>query len=121
MPIRDAVPLGAPCWIDLTSSDLDRAQDFYGTVFGWTFESHGPAFGGYITAAKNGHRVAGMMANVPQWPFPDGWSTYFHTADIEASVSAVRAAGASLRLPPMQVAANGVMSAASDPSGAAFW
>ena len=42
MPICDGAPLGAPCWIDLTSSDLERAQDFYGTVFGWTFESQGP-------------------------------------------------------------------------------
>ena len=43
MPIRDSVPLGAPCWIDLTSSDLGRAQEFYGAVFGWTFEDKGPA------------------------------------------------------------------------------
>ncbi|MGH3557765.1 MAG: VOC family protein, partial [Mycobacterium sp.] len=39
MAIRNSAPLGAPTWIDLTSSDLDRAQDFYGTVFGWTFET----------------------------------------------------------------------------------
>ncbi|BDN84503.1 hypothetical protein YM3MPS_46950 [Mycobacterium pseudoshottsii] len=45
MPIRNAAPLGAPCWIDLTTSDIDRAQDFYGTVFGWTFESAGPEYG----------------------------------------------------------------------------
>jgi predicted enzyme related to lactoylglutathione lyase len=120
VPIRDSAPLGAPCWIDLTSSDLERAQDFYSTVFGWTFEDQGPALGGYILASKNGHRVAGMGANVPQWPFPDGWSTYFHTADINASVSASTAAGASLRFKPMQLPATGVMSAATDPSGAEF-
>ncbi|OOK78706.1 glyoxalase/bleomycin resistance /dioxygenase domain protein [Mycobacterium kansasii] len=34
---------GRPCWIDLTTSDVDRAQDFYATVFGWTFESAGPS------------------------------------------------------------------------------
>ncbi|MCV7236007.1 VOC family protein [Mycobacterium branderi] len=120
MPICDGAPLGAPTWIDLTSSDLDQAQDFYGTVFGWTFDSGGPAVGGYITAAKNGHPVAGMVANVRRWPFPDGWSTYFHTADIDATVSALTAAGASLHLPPMQLPAKGVMGAATDPSGAAF-
>jgi uncharacterized protein len=120
VPIRDIAPLGAPTWIDLTSSDLDRAQDFYGTVFGWTFEDRGPAYGGYIIAAKNGHPVAGMVANIRQWPFPDEWSTYFLTADIDATVSALTAAGASLRLRPMQLPATGVMSAATDPSGAAF-
>jgi predicted enzyme related to lactoylglutathione lyase len=120
VPICDGAPLGAPCWIDLTSSDLEQAQDFYGAVFGWIFESQGPAYGGYIIAAKNGHVVAGLVANVRQWPFPDGWSTYFHTADIDATVSAVRAAGASLRLAPMRLPARGVMSAATDPSGSAF-
>jgi predicted enzyme related to lactoylglutathione lyase len=120
VPICDGAPLGAPCWIDLTSSELDRAQDFYGTVFGWTFGSAGPALGGYVTAAKNGHSVAGMVANVRQWPFPDGWSTYFHTADIDATVCALTAAGASLHFGPVQLPAKGVMSAATDPSGAAF-
>jgi predicted enzyme related to lactoylglutathione lyase len=106
--------------MDLTSSDVDRAQDFYGTVFGWTFESQGPAVGGYITASKDGRQIAGMLANVRQWPFPDGWSTYFHTADINATLSALTAAGAKIRLGRMQLPARGVMAAATDPSGAAF-
>ncbi|HEY9304091.1 MAG TPA: VOC family protein, partial [Mycobacterium sp.] len=93
MPIRDGAPLGAPCWLDLTSSDLERAQDFYGTLFGWTFESHGPEYGGYITAAKDGHPVAGLMANRPETATPDNWATFFHTADINATVAAVTAAG----------------------------
>jgi uncharacterized protein len=38
--------VGAPCWIDLYSSDTDKATEFYGTVFGWTTESAGPEFGG---------------------------------------------------------------------------
>ena len=120
MPIRESAPLGAPCWIDLTSSNLGRAQEFYGAVFGWTFEDKGPALGGYILAAKDGHQVAGMGINVPQWPFPDGWSTYFHTADIDATVSASTAAGASLLFKPMRLPATGVMSASADPSGAVF-
>ena len=120
MPICDGAPLGAPCWIDLTSSDLERAQDFYGTVFGWTFESQGPAFGGYITASKDGRQIAGMLANVRQWPFPDGWSTYFHVADVGATLSALPGAGGTIRFGRMQLPAKGVMAAVTDPSGAAF-
>jgi catechol 2,3-dioxygenase-like lactoylglutathione lyase family enzyme len=82
VPIRDGAPSGAPCWIDLTTSDIDRAREFYGTVFGWTFESAGPEYGGYINVAKDGHRVAGLMANRPEFQSPDNWATYFHTADI---------------------------------------
>ncbi len=120
MPIRNAAPLGAPCWIDLTTSDIDRAQDFYGTVFGWTFESAGPEYGGYVNAARNGHPVAGLMANNPEWQAPDNWTTYFHTADITAAAAAVTAAGGSRCVDPMEIPAKSFMCMATDPAGAFF-
>jgi uncharacterized protein len=120
VPIRDSAPLGAPCWIDLTTSDLDRAHDFYGTVFGWTFESAGPEYGGYVNAAKDGHRVAGLMANNPEVQSPDHWATYFRTADINATVSAITAAGGAVCMGPMEIPAQGHMGVATDPSGAFF-
>lgn len=119
MPIGDGAALGAPCWIDLTTSDVERAQDFYGTVFGWTFESAGPEYGGYVNAAKGGHRVAGMMANRSEFQSPDNWAIYFHTADIDATLSAVTAAGGSVCM-SMEVPAKGRMSLSTDPSGAFF-
>lgn len=120
VPTRNGAPLGAPCWIDLTTSDVDRAKDFYGAVFGWTFESGGPEYGGYINAARDGHPVAGLMANNPDWQTPDSWATYLHTADIDATVAAVKAAGGVGCLEPMEVPAKGFMAMATDPSGAAF-
>jgi uncharacterized protein len=120
VPIRHGAPLGAPCWIDLTTSDVDRAQDFYGAVFGWTFASAGPDFGGYINAAKDGQPVAGLMANNSEWQTPDNWATYFHTADINTTVSAITAAGGSGCLEPMEVPTKGYMAIATDPSGAVF-
>lgn len=120
MPIRNSASLGAPCWVDLTSSDVERAQDFYGTVFGWTFESAGPEYGGYINAAKDGHRVAGLMANRPEMQSPDNWATYFHTSDINATVSAVTAASGTVSMGPMEIPAQGFMAMATDPSGAFF-
>jgi predicted enzyme related to lactoylglutathione lyase len=120
MPVRNGAPLGAPSWVDLTTSDVDRAQDFYGTVFGWTFESAGAEYGGYINAAKAGHVVAGMMANNPEFQAPDGWTTYFHTADINATASTLTSAGGSVCMGPMEVPAKGFMAMATDPSGASF-
>jgi hypothetical protein len=117
MPFRNTAPFGAPIWIDLASSDVDRAQEFYGTVFGWTFESGGPDYGGYVTAAKDGKPVAGLMANDPEWNAPDGWTTYLHTADIHATVEAATAAGGTSCVAPMEVPQQGWMAMGTDPSG----
>jgi predicted enzyme related to lactoylglutathione lyase len=120
VPIRNDAPLGAPCWLDLTTSDVERAQNFYGAVFGWTFESAGAEYGGYVNASKDGHQVAGLMASRPEAQTPASWSTYLHIADINASASAVTGAGGSICMGPMEVPAKGFMAVATDPSGAFF-
>lgn len=113
-------PHGAPIWIDLSSSDVDRAQEFYGTVFGWTFEPSGPDYGGYVNAFKDGKPVAGLMFNDPQWNAPDAWTIYFHTDDIQSTAAAITPAGGSTCVEPMEVKEKGWMAMGADPSGAVF-
>lgn len=120
MPVRTSAPLGAPTWIDLATSELDRAQNFYGTVFGWTFETAGPDYGGYVTALHSGRPVAGLMTNDPQWDVPDAWTTYLHTADIQATVGKATAAGGTSCAAPMEVPDKGWMGMITDPTGAFF-
>ena len=123
MHTRQGAPIGAPTWIDLATSDIERAQQFYGNVFGWTFEAAGPEYGGYINAFKDGHPVAGLMLNDPQWNAPDGWTTYIHTADIKATLATAIAAGAVTCLEPvepMEVKDKGWMAMLTDPAGAFF-
>jgi predicted enzyme related to lactoylglutathione lyase len=120
VPVRKSAPLGAPTWIDLTTSDTDRAQEFYGAVFGWTFESAGPEYGGYINAFKDGRPVAGMIRNDPQWNSPDCWATYFHTADIKATMARAIASGAATYVDVMEVKDKGWMGVLTDPAGAVF-
>lgn len=111
---------GAPIWIDLSSSDVDRAQEFYAAVFGWTFESSGPDYGGYVSAFKDGKQVAGLMQNQPEWNAPDAWNIYFHTADTHTTVEALKTAGGSGCVEPMEVPQKGWMAMGADPSGAVF-
>lgn len=120
MPTRDAAPLGAPTWIDLATSDIGRAQEFYGAVLGWTFESAGPDYGGYVNASKDGGHVAGLMPKPPGMNAPDGWTVYFHTDDIQATAGAVRSADGTTCVEPMEVKEQGWMAIATDPSGAFF-
>ncbi|MEZ0342130.1 VOC family protein [Mycobacterium sp. pV006] len=120
MPVRTTTPLGAPIWIDLGTSDLDKAQQFYGAVFGWTFESAGPEYGGYVNAFRDDRPVAGLMANDPQWNAPDGWTVYLHTADIAATVEAATTAGGINCMPPMEVPDKGWMAIVTDPADGVF-
>ena len=58
MPRRDDAPIGAPCWVDLYTSDPERTQAFYNELFGWTCETAGPEYGGYFNFSKDGVQVA---------------------------------------------------------------
>lgn len=124
MPKVDSIPIGAPIWMDLSTSDLDRAAAFYGALFGWQVERGAQdEFGGYSTAMLGDSRVAGMM---PKWSdpeageVPDAWSVYFHTKDSAATAAAVSANGGQVVIEPMEVGPFGTMSVFVDPAGAFF-
>ena len=70
MPLRDTAPLGAPCWIDLMTSDPDASRAFYGELFGWTSEDAGEDYGDYVNFARDGVAVAGCMHKQPDRPSP---------------------------------------------------
>ena len=110
--------VGAPSWIDLYSSDTDKATDFYGQLFGWTTESAGPEFGGYFTFLKDGKHVAGCMHNDGQEGYPDAWTVYLMTDDAGRTAAAAAAKGGRVLLEPMAVAENGVMAMVADPGQA---
>lgn len=118
MPLRDTAPLGAPCWIDLFTSDPDTSRAFYRDVFGWTSEDTGPEFGGYINFSYNGARVGGAMRNDGGDGTPDGWTIYLAVADAKETVDAVVAHGGQVVVPPMDVADLGTLAVAADPTGA---
>ena len=120
MPKRDAAPLGAPCWIDLMTSEKDRSRAFYGDLFGWTSEEAGDEFGNYVNFSKDGIRVAGAMGNEPGSGVPDGWSVYLASADAQATADAAAANGGTVAVAPMPVGDLGTMAVLLDPSGAAI-
>jgi hypothetical protein len=120
MPKRDDAPLGAPCWVDLFTSDPDRAQAFYGGLFGWTAEDMGETYGGYVNFSKDGRLVAGCMRNDGHSGSPDAWSVYLATDSAEGTVAAAAAAGGQTILPSMDVMHLGSMGMVADAGGAAI-
>jgi len=111
---------GTPCWVDLLSSDVEKAKAFYTGLFGWTAQDAGAEFGGYVTFRSDGNQVAGLMGNSGDNGSPDVWATYISTSDIDATIATATAAGGQVVVPPMAVGDLGSMAMLSDPAGAVF-
>lgn len=120
MPTRDAAPIGAPCWIDLTTSDTERSRAFYCQLFGWTAEQPAEEFGGYFNFTKGGVRVAGCMASRPDSEVPDVWSIYLATDNAKKAVEAAADHSGQVLVAAMDVGDFGTMAVVSDPGGAAI-
>jgi len=120
MPKPDESTNGAPCWVDLFSSDTDKATAFYGELFGWAAESAGPEYGGYINFSKDGARIAGCMNNDGSSGAPDMWSVYLSTPNAQATADAAVAAGGEVIVPVMEVMQLGTMAMVTDAGHAAI-
>src|SRR3954447_1820150 len=103
MPRRDYPPLGAPCWVDLMTSDAAKSQTFYSALFGWTIDDPGPDFGGYFNFQLGGESVAGGMNN-PGAGMPDVWSVYLATDDAKRVTADAITHGGSVIVDAMDVA-----------------
>jgi uncharacterized protein len=119
MARRTTYPAGAPCWIDLYTSDTEASRRFYTELLGWTAEDPNPDFGGYFNFRKDGVRVAGCMGRQPGLDAPDHWGVHLAAADAAKTVEAAAAHGAQVTVQPMAVADLGVMAQVIDPGGAA--
>jgi predicted enzyme related to lactoylglutathione lyase len=113
------IPLGAPCWMDLLSSDVDKSVAFYTELFGWKCQDSPPQFGGYRYFEKDGKAVGGCMLNEAEWTAPDGWSIYLRSDDVRATAAAAKAHGGTTLMEPMDVEPNGSFVIVRDAGGAA--
>ena len=118
MPAREIAPVGAPCWVDLMTSDPEGSKSFYGQLFGWTAEEPAGEFGGYVNFTKDGVLVAGCMPSTEEMPVTDVWSVYLASDDATKTVEAAGAAGGQVVVPAMDVGDLGTMAVVVDPGGA---
>jgi uncharacterized protein len=108
---------GTPSWVDLQSTDVDKAVAFYGALFGWDRQDLGPDAGGYGFFLKNGKMVAGVGPTMaPQQP--SAWSTYINVSDADATVAKAKENGGTVAVEPMDVMTAGRMAFVADPTGA---
>lgn len=110
---------GVPCWVDLSTPDLEATTAFYGQLFGWEPQEPAPDTGGYTMFHHRGEPVAAAMPKMTQ-DQPTVWGTYVSVPDAAATTRAVEAAGGKVLVPPMQVMAAGTMGVYADTEGAVF-
>ncbi|MGW0546766.1 VOC family protein [Streptomyces altiplanensis] len=115
-------PDSTPTWIDLDVPDLERAKEFYGALFGWTFETTAATAesDGSTTCLLRGLAVAAFRpASAPGYA-PGSWRMYFATRDCDATAQRVVDAGGALTQGPLDVGDRGRTALASDSVGARF-
>ena len=106
--------IGAMCWNELCTNDIDTAKAFYATLLGWEYygDEH------YTHISNRGRNNGGMIKldNVPPC-----WMVYFHVADIDASIQRVTELGGTIALPKHEIPDGGWWSVVADPAGAHFY
>jgi predicted enzyme related to lactoylglutathione lyase len=102
--------------------DPKAATDFYGALFGWTFENQLPddAPGQYLVARLRGSDVAAIGGpSDPSSPAPF-WNTYTAVDSVDDTVRRVLDAGGNVISEPNDVLDAGRMAVCADPEGAVF-
>ncbi|WP_433869304.1 VOC family protein [Saccharopolyspora sp. CA-218241] len=117
-PPRWELIAGMPCWIELITTDLDAAQEFYAGLFDWTYETHSdPESGEHVIALREGFPVASLRAASGD---QSTWRLYLATHDCtEVSGEAV-GLGATITVPRNHVPKVGAKTVLVGPSGAEF-
>ena len=120
MPTRDTAPVGAPCWIDLFTSDPDRSRAFYGDLFGWTTEPLPEAPMPYLIVKNSDGHTNGSMRPVMPPGSPPFWLVYFGIDDVDGGMVKIAELGGSTVAEPMDIGPGGRIAVAQDPQGALF-
>lgn len=84
-------------YVEIGVTDLERAKAFYAGAFGWTYNDYGPAYAGIRWLEGDGE-VGGLAVGAPTGA--SGPLVQLFSADLEATVAAVEAAGGTVVEPP---------------------
>ena len=111
-------------WVDLMTTDVEGAKEFYSTLLGCETVDNpvGDDFV-YTLLSRNGKNIAGMSPLMPdmlEHGVPPHWNSYVAVANVEEAAAKAAGLGATLIMPPMDVMDFGRMASIIDPTGAAL-
>ena len=119
MPRRDNYPEGIPSWVDLSTSDVSAAREFYSNLFGWSYTDEGSDEMPYTMAKIDGASAAGM-GPLQDENMPPNWTTYFAVDSADKTAERIREAGGTLLMEPADAFESGRLAIAAAPGGEVF-
>lgn len=121
-PITDrAAPEVLPgkiVWHDLLTHDAEAAQEFYGELFGWSFESSSEAPGRYWDIKHEGRVIASMLAVGRDEVDSPLWLVSASVADVDSAASRAGGLGATITVEPSELPNRGRYAVVEDLQGA---
>ena len=123
MPERISYAPGTFSWVDIATSDLDAAKEFYAGLFGWEYDTQDSPMGPYVMVMKDGKAVAGMGI-LPEEQQANGvpsmWSSYVSVASADESAAKAAELGGTVMMPPMDAMDAGRLAFLIAPGGEMF-
>jgi predicted enzyme related to lactoylglutathione lyase len=113
-------------WGELLTRDVGAAAEFYGKVFGWTFETYGPEDDRmtYTVALSGGTPIGGMVYASPQKDKKAAraarWVGLISVVDVQAAADYVESGGGKVIMPPRVLGERGTAALFTDPEGGLF-
>jgi len=95
-------------------------MDFYGALFGWTFDVGPEEYGRYTTCLLDGRRAAALTPNPDPTATAFWWNVYLATDDLDATVARALEAGGAVVGGPFDIPEQGRGALLRDPVGAQF-
>jgi uncharacterized protein len=107
------------CHVELNTTDVTKAKEFYGKLFDWKLEDMDSPGGGYTMIGVGEGTGGGMMKN-PIPGAPSFWLSYVLVDDIQAATKKAKALGGTVMKDVTPVSNYGEFSVIADPTGAHF-
>ena len=107
------------CHVELNTTDVKKAKEFYGKLFDWKLEDMESPGGGYTMIGVGEGTGGGMMQN-PIPGAPSFWLAYVLVDDIQAATKKAKSLGATVMKDVTEVNDFGWFSVLADPTGAHF-
>ena len=103
--------------VELNTTDLGKAKEFYGKLFDWTLEDV-PNMD--YTIIKVGEGTGGGMMKHPVLGAPSAWLAYVMVDDINVATAKAKSLGATVMKDVTEIPGIGWFSVIIDPTGAAL-